>query len=46
MPQTGKREIAPGVHVFTSGAYSLNSGVILGTRQRGALLVDPGLFPA
>ena len=27
---TGAREIAPGVHVFASPAYALNSGVILG----------------
>jgi hydroxyacylglutathione hydrolase len=41
----GACEIAPGVSVFTSGAYAMNSGVVLGRAGPGALLVDPGYFP-
>lgn len=47
-PLSGAREVAPGVFVFTSGAYALNSGVVLGGASPGcpgALLVDPGYFP-
>jgi len=41
----GAREVAGGVFVLTSGAYALNSGIVLGWQEGPALLVDPGYFP-
>ncbi len=49
-PLSGAREIASDVFVFTSGAYALNSCVVLGSpassAPRQALVVDPAYFPA
>lgn len=40
----GAAEVGPGIHVFTSGAYAMTSGAVMGARD--CLLIDPGYFPS